>query len=95
MILRHMQLLTNTAITDHAVGMGATRTLPAAVLPFLDGLQPHLDVDGDGVVSPATDGQILRRYLLGLRGSALTAGLVGVGPWGTPQIENYIQSLMP
>lgn len=36
-----------------------------------------LDVDGDGVVSALTDGLLLLRSMLGLTGSALTAGATG------------------
>lgn len=54
-----------------------------------------MDVDGNGQVNAQTDGVILLRYLFGLRGSALTAGIVGVGPKPTAQIETYIQSMMP
>jgi Calx-beta domain len=95
MILRYLLLVTNTAISNNAVGTSANNTLPAQIIPLLDALKPHLDVDGDGNVSPGTDGQIVLRYLLGLRGSALTAGIAGVGPRPTLQIETYIQSLMP
>ena len=38
-----------------------------------------LDVNGDFSLSPATDGVLIARYLLGLRGSALTAGLTLTG----------------
>jgi murein DD-endopeptidase MepM/ murein hydrolase activator NlpD len=37
------------------------------------------DIDGNGSVSAATDGVLLLRYLLGLRGVALTSGAVGAG----------------
>jgi LasA protease len=37
------------------------------------------DIDGNGSVSAATDGVLLLRYLLGLRGTALTNGAVGAG----------------
>lgn len=95
MIVRYLLQLADTAITTNAVGTGAARTLPTQIVPFLDALKASLDVDGDGNISPVTDGQIILRYLLGLRGSALTAGMVGVGPRPTLQIETYIQSLMP
>jgi PQQ-like domain len=37
------------------------------------------DIDGNGSVSAATDGLLLMRALLGLRGDAVTAGALGVG----------------
>jgi hypothetical protein len=36
---------------------------------------PKLDVDNDGMANAATDGVLILRYLLGFRGTALTAGL--------------------
>lgn len=47
-------------------------------------------------VQPLTDGLMLIRYLFGLRGTSLVAGAVGTGAMRTgPQIEAYIQTLMP
>lgn len=56
-----------------------------------------IDVDGNGVYAATTDGLLLMRYLLGLRGNALIAGAVGAGATRTTssQIETYIASLMP
>ena len=71
------------------------RSLSKDITLFLDALRPQLDVDGDNLVTSQTDGVILLRYLLGLRGNALTAGIIGIGPRPTGQIETYIQSLMP
>ncbi len=39
-----------------------------------------LDVDGNGIVEAATDGVILLRGMLGLKGDALIAGALGVAP---------------
>jgi hypothetical protein len=36
-----------------------------------------LDVDGNGRISATTDGLLKTRYLLGMRGAALTAGAIG------------------
>ncbi len=52
------------------------------------------DVDGDGVVNPMTDAQIITRHALGLRGQAMVEGVVN--PAGTrtdPQeIEAYLDA---
>jgi len=54
-------------------------------------------VDGNGQADALTDGLMLIRYLLGLRGASLIAG--AVAPNATrplaQDIETYIQSLMP
>jgi hypothetical protein len=46
----------------------------------------NLDIDGDNVVSPSTDGVLLSRFLLGYRDSALTNGLTLSGSRVTPQV---------
>ena len=38
------------------------------------------DIDGSGSASAAIDGVLLNRYLAGIRGDALVAGLTGLGP---------------
>ena len=98
LILRYLFGVTGTALTTNALGATATRTDPAALKTFLDGIRTALDIDGNGQVDALTDGVLIRRYLSGLRGSALIAGGV-VDPLGTRStaaaIETYLQSLMP
>lgn len=40
-------------------------------------IEYNMDVDADGAVLATTDGLLLTRYLLGIRGTALTAGALG------------------
>jgi hypothetical protein len=56
-----------------------------------------LDIDGNGLVDALTDGGLLLRYLLGLRGAALTAGAVGAcAARGTADaIQTYIGDQLP
>jgi plastocyanin len=55
----------------------------------------RLDIDGNGEISATTDGVLVLRYLLGLRGAALTDGAVGSCPGRTDAaIETYLQGLM-
>ena len=53
-----------------------------------------LDVDGNGVVSITTDGVLLTRYLLGLRGPSLVSGAIGSGATRNTNfaIESFIAS---
>lgn len=95
LIYRYLVGLTGTAHTTGAVGNSPVRSLSTDITLFLSTLRPQLDVDGDMQVLAATDGLIVLRYLLGLRGVALTAGITGVGPRPVGQIKTYIQSLMP
>ena len=67
------------ALVAAAVGNAATRSTPTLVTQYLDTLAPLLDVDGNGVIEAQYDGVIVLRYLLGLRGNALTANALGPG----------------
>ena len=95
LIYRYLAGLTGNAHTAGAIGNLPVRSLSTDIALFLNALGPQLDVDGDTQVLAVTDGLIVLRYLLGLRGTALTAGIIGVGPRPVGQIETYIQALMP
>ena len=54
-----------------------------------------LNIDASPVVSAATDGVLVLRYLLGVRGTALTTGAVGAGAGrNATQIESHLTSLL-
>lgn len=97
LILRYLFGLTETALTEGALGPTATRTDPAAIKAYLDGMRTALDIDGNGKTDAGTDGLLILRYLFGLRGDSLVSG--AVDPLGSrnnaTDIETYIQSLMP
>ncbi len=56
--------------------------------------QAYGDVDGNGISSPMQDGQMVYRYLSGIRGPALIAGLVDpTAPRNTPElVETFLDS---
>lgn len=62
----------------------------------LDWFTQQMDVDADGQRMAADDGLLLVRYLTGLRGNALTAGidLSGAGRNTATAITQYIESLL-
>ena len=98
LIVRYMYNLVNNALTAGVLGPTAGRTNPAAVKIYLDAIRPLLDIDGNGVVDPATDGLLIMRYLLGVRGDKLIDSAVDLqnGARTTANdIETYIQTLMP
>jgi hypothetical protein len=97
LVIRCLLDLTETALTNNALGSTATRTDPAAIKAYLDGMRPALDVDGNDTADAQTDGLLILRYMFGLRGNALIAGAVDPGGTRTnaAAIEAYIQSLMP
>jgi hypothetical protein len=98
LVVRYLLGMTGNALVTGATGGTATRTDPAAVKAYLDALLPLLDVDGNGVADAVTDGLLIARYLLGLRGDALIAGAVDL-PTATrqtaAQIESWIGMLLP
>ena len=99
MLLRYLFGLTGTALTNGiTMGSGAQRTDPAAINTFLGQVSSVLDIDADTKVNPMTDGLLIMRYLLGLRGTALIQGAVAPTPGATrtsaTDIEDYIRSLI-
>ena len=96
-ILRYLFGVTGSGLTGGALGAGASRTDPAAVLTFLNNIAPQLDVDGDGRADALTDGVMIVRYLFGLRGNSLIQGAVGAGARRNtaPLIESYMAGLLP
>ncbi len=51
----------------------------------------NLDISGDGSVNHDTDGVLLLRYLLGVRGAALIAGVtIGAARGGAPGVASFI-----
>ena len=97
LILRYLFGLTGAALTNNAIGPGAQRTDPAQIIAYLNGIAPLLDIDANGNTSALTDGLMILRYMFGLRGAGLISGAMGSGATRTsaPQIEAYLQSVMP
>jgi uncharacterized repeat protein (TIGR02543 family) len=97
MIVRYMLGLTDTALTNNALGINPGLTTGAAIKLHLDDIRPLLDIDGDGQVDALHDGLLLMRYLFGLRGPSLTANALSTGTTrgALGQIESYIQPLLP
>lgn len=97
LLMRYLLGIRGTALVDAATGAPAARTSATDVAAWLDTMRLAFDVDGDGQVRSTTDGLLVMRYLLGLRGSALIAGAVPAGaPRSTgPDIEAYLGLLMP
>ncbi|MEO7252943.1 MAG: Ig-like domain repeat protein [Casimicrobium sp.] len=98
LIVRYLVGFTGNSLVAGALGATATRTDPAAIKSYLDSIRPLLDVDGNGSVDALTDGLLIMRHLLGLSGNALISGALAVPPGArttAPEIQTYIQSLMP
>ncbi|MBL8310006.1 MAG: DUF11 domain-containing protein [Burkholderiales bacterium] len=86
-----------STLVSAALGANAARATPSRIIEYLDFIRPQLDVDGDGLVRPLSDGLLIVRYLLGLRGNNLISGVVAPGATRTTiaTLEAYLASLTP
>ena len=75
LLIRAMFGLTGTAVTNGAVGVGATRATWDVFQPMIN--MPVLDIDGDGNTDALTDGLLILRATFGLTGNAVTNGALG------------------
>ena len=96
LVLRYLSGFSGTSLTADATGATATRNT-GAIEAYLNQFKPTLDVDGNGESDALTDGLLIARYLSGLRGSALIAGVVGQGAGRSTaaRIEDYLKTLTP
>ncbi|MCS6996262.1 MAG: PQQ-dependent sugar dehydrogenase [Casimicrobiaceae bacterium] len=87
LLARYLFGLRGTALTQGALGLGATRDA-AAIETYLaaaiSGPSPAFKLADGSEVKATTDGLLVLRYLLGLRGEALTAGIPLAAPLDTP-----------
>lgn len=93
MVLRYLAGYVGADISAGVVGGSATRNA-AQIQAHLASIRPLLDIDGDGAALASTDGLLIVRYLLGLRGTTLTQG-VSAGPNSPAQVEAAISRLAP
>jgi hypothetical protein len=91
--LRYLFGVRGNALTANALSGGATRNA-AQIVAYLDARSALLDVDGNGLADAVSDGLLMLRYMLGLRGAALLAG-ANLGVLTGPQIESRLGTLMP
>jgi hypothetical protein len=93
--IRYLFGLTGTALTNGAVGAGATRASGSDITNHLTPARTSmLDVDGNGNADALTDGILMIRYMFGLTGTALTNGAVGAGATRTSptDVQAFLQS---
>jgi PQQ enzyme repeat len=92
LILRALFGMTGAAVTNGAIGSGATRTTWEQIQPYVSG--SSLDIDGNNNVDALTDGLLIIRAMLGLTGTSVTDGAIGVGAtrsrWA--QIQPYLNA---
>lgn len=93
--VRYLFGLTGDGLIIHAIGAGAMRADSDAVTAYLSGIRAKLDIDGSGASDAATDGLLILRYLSGLRGSGLIAGISLGSRNNATAVEAYFRSLLP
>ena len=97
LIIRRLFGLSGSALVGSALGGTATRTDAGAIARFIDANVELLDIDDNGRLDALTDGLLVVRYLVGLRGSALIQSAIGTGAGRSTaaSIEAYLRLLMP
>ena len=93
-IARYLFGIRGTALVADTLAVGAD---PALIAQHLDDITPLMDIDGDGRTDALTDGVLIMRYLLGLRGSALINSAVSPGARRTTSgdIQGYLLDITP
>lgn len=97
LLLRYLFGMRGTALTQDASGSNAYRSAPEHVSEYLESIMAALDIDRNGRIDPTTDGLLILRYLLGLRGDPLLRGALGgnAARRTASEVENYIRTLIP
>ncbi len=96
LILRFLFGFTGTALTQGALGAGATRTGPE-IEEYLARAGAALDADGDDTLQPLTDGILALRFLFGFSGTVLVTGALDPDATRTDPaaIAGFLDRLMP
>jgi hypothetical protein len=97
LLLRGTFGLTDSALISGVVASDAQFSTSGEIQSQIALLGDLADIDGNGQVDALTDGLPILRYLFGLKGDTLIAGVVAAN--GTrisaQDIEAHLQSLMP
>lgn len=93
LLLRYLLGMRGSVLTTGAIGVNAERNA-TAIASYIALLGNALDVDGDASVKATTDGLLVLRYLLNLRGAALISGVKATAT-GATTIEANLQALLP
>lgn len=97
LIMRYMFGIRGASLVQDAVGAARGRTDAEIETSLATLTQQTLDIDGNGSIDALTDGLMIMRYMMGVRGADLTVGITGAGATRTTpaQIEAYLATLIP
>ena len=97
LLLRGMFGLDGDALIAGTIASNAAYTSSSDIESRIDNLGDLADIDGNGGIDALTDGLLTLRYLFGLEGDTLIAGVVAPDATRTSaaDIEAHLASLMP
>ena len=97
LLLRGMFGLDGSALVTGTIASNATYTESADIESRIEILGDLADIDGNGEIDALTDGLLTLRYLFGLEGDTLIAGVVAPDATRTTaaDIEAHLKRLMP
>ena len=97
LMLRYMFGLDGETLILGTVASDATLTTPAEIEAQIELTYPLLDVDGNSIVDPLTDGLLIVRYLFELRGDTLILGVVASDATRVTaeEIEAHLARMVP
>ena len=97
LLLRDMFGLDGSALVTGTIASDAAYTESADIEARISTLGDLADIDGNGQIDALTDGLLTLRYLFGLEGDTLVAGVVASDATRTtaPEIEAHLKTLMP
>lgn len=97
LLLRGMFGLDGSALVTGTIASDATYTESVDIESRIATLGDLADIDGNGEIDALTDGLLTLRYLFGLEGDTLIAGVVASDATRTTavDIEAHLQTLMP
>ena len=97
LLLRGMFGLDGSALVTGTIASDATYSESVDIESRIATLGDLADIDGNGEIDALTDGLLTLRYLFGLEGDTLIAGVVASDATRTTSvdIEAYLKTLMP
>ncbi len=97
LILRYMFGLDGETLIIGTVASDATLKTPAEIEAQIGLTYPLLDVDGNSIVDPLTDGLLIIRYLFELRGDTLILGVIASDATRltAEEIEAHLARMVP
>ena len=97
LVLRSMFGLDGSALISGTVASNATFTSATDIEAQIENLGMLVDIDGNGQIDALTDGLLILRYLFGLEGDVLIAGVVAQNATRVTaaEIEAHLAGLTP